>query len=133
MTGKAKNVFLGQADIFVFPTYYPPEGHPWVVVEAMAFGLPVITTDHGAISESVYDGINGFIVEKQNPRMIANRLLTLLNNREMRRDLGSASRKLYLERFTEKVMVRNLCSTFHSTCEYNRGITNSGADELHDN
>ncbi|MBL0340955.1 MAG: glycosyltransferase family 4 protein [Bacteroidetes bacterium] len=58
--GQKKFDILNEADIFIFPTYYRNEGHPWVIVEAMAAGLPVISTDHAAISESVYDGINGF-------------------------------------------------------------------------
>ena len=55
------NYFIN-ADIFVFPPR-APEGHPLVLVEAMAAGLPIISTDQGAITESVIDGENGFIVE----------------------------------------------------------------------
>ena len=64
--GDKKFSILNEADIFVFPTYYRNEGHPWVTVEAMAAGLPVISTDHAAISESVHDGKNGYLVEKKN-------------------------------------------------------------------
>ncbi|MBK7712563.1 MAG: glycosyltransferase family 4 protein [Bacteroidales bacterium] len=47
---------LTEADIFTF-TPGIPEGHPWVIVESMAAGLPIISTDQGAITESVIDKI----------------------------------------------------------------------------
>jgi glycosyltransferase involved in cell wall biosynthesis len=112
--GKEKYDLLNTADIFVFPTYYPPEGHPWVIVEAMANGLPIITTDHAAISESVVNNINGFLVEKQNPDDIAEKLMILLNNHKLRKTMGQESRKLYQDKFTEEKMVEGISLVFNS-------------------
>ena len=42
--GEEKFKVLSSADIFVFPTFYRNEGHPWVIVEALASGLPIIST-----------------------------------------------------------------------------------------
>jgi glycosyltransferase involved in cell wall biosynthesis len=114
LSGQAKQAALTSADIFVFPTYYPPEGHPWVIVEAMAAGLPVISTDQGAILESVQDGINGFIVGKQNPAELADRAIELIRNAERRQAMGRESRRLYEERFTEERMVANLAAAFRA-------------------
>lgn len=114
VTGHAKSTLFHSADIFVFPTYYPPEGHPWVIVEAMAAGLPIITTDQGAITESVIDGVNGFIIEKRNPQQIAEKLKILIEDPELRRRMGNASRSLYEENFTEKKMVEKLSKAFNS-------------------
>jgi glycosyltransferase involved in cell wall biosynthesis len=114
LTGKAKWDLLFSSDIFILPTYYPAEGHPWVIVEAMAAGLPIITTDQGAITESVKDGVNGFIVEKRNPHQIAEKIKFLIEHPEIRKKMGEESRRLYLENFTEEKMVERLSHAFNS-------------------
>ena len=106
------NFFLN-SDIFVF-TPRMPEGHPWVIIEAMAAGLPIISTDQGAITESVIDGVNGFIVETHNPQQIAEKIKFLLENPDIRIQMGRESRRLYLEKFTEDKMVENLTRVFNT-------------------
>ena len=101
------------SDIFVFPTYYPAEGHPWVIVEAMAFGLPIITTDQGCIKESVLDKVNGFIVEKQSSRQIADKIMILIKDSKLRAKMGGMSRKLYLEKFSEDQLVSRMSKVFN--------------------
>ncbi|MBS1636790.1 MAG: glycosyltransferase [Bacteroidetes bacterium] len=110
---KNKFQYLANADVFVFPPR-DPEGHPWSVVEAMAAGLPVISTDQGAIVESVQDGVNGFIVPPGNPAAIAEKLQTLLMDKSLREAMGKQSRSLYLNNFTEANMVENFSRTFQS-------------------
>jgi len=102
-----KLAFMAQADVFVF-TPREPEGHPWVIVEALASGLPIISTDQGAIRESVRDGVNGYLVAPRNPREIAERLRLLLERPELRATMAAASRRLYEENFTEEKMVERL-------------------------
>jgi glycosyltransferase involved in cell wall biosynthesis len=109
--GEQKFRFLSEADIFIFPPR-APEGHPWVVVEAMAAGLPVISTDQGAIVESVHDGKNGFIVPVRDPAAIAERLGLLINDPLKRTQMGEYSRHLYETEFTEKRMVERLTAVF---------------------
>jgi glycosyltransferase involved in cell wall biosynthesis len=113
VTGAAKHDALRNADIFVFPSYYPPEGHPWVLVEAMAAGLPVISTDQGAIAEYVLSGVNGFIVEKHNPSQVAARIVLLASDARKREQMGRASRKLYEENLTETQLVDRMAYAFH--------------------
>lgn len=103
---------MSDADIFVFPPR-APEGHPWVIVEAMAAGLPIISTDRGAIIESVKHGENGFIVPASDPQAIADRIAELVNFPEKRQRMGQNSRKHYLSNFTEAAMVKNLTNIFH--------------------
>jgi len=105
--------FLINSDIFIFPPR-EPEGHPWVIIEAMAAGLPIIATDQGAISESVIDGVNGFIVEKRNPEQISEKIKYLMDNPEIRKKMGKKSREFYLNKFTEEKMVENLSKAFIS-------------------
>lgn len=110
-SGAEKWRFFEKADIFVFPPR-EPEGHPWVIVEAMAAGLPIISTDRGAITESVVDGKNGFIVDAAHPEQIAGRLLQLINDPDLRQRMGNQSRRIYEERFTEEKMVENMSTIF---------------------
>ena len=109
--GKKKMEFLSKADIFVFPPR-APEGHPWVIVEAMAAGLPVISTDRGAIAECILDGQNGFIVPVNNPEQLAIKMNLLISDNSLRERMGRESRRLYEENFTEEKMVGRLSETF---------------------
>ena len=111
VTGQEKIKLLQEANIFVFPTYYPMEGHPWAIVEAMAAGLPIITTDQGCIKESVIDGENGFIIPKKNPDAIANKILKLIHDPELRKRMGLKSRELYHAKFTGEHFVQNMIDT----------------------
>lgn len=119
--GERKYNIYAVSDIFVFPPN-KPEGHPWVIVEALAAGLPVISTDMGAITESVIDNYNGYIVEPNSPCMLAEKILNLCNDRELRERMGNNSRSLYLSNFTEKIMVERLAKIFHSLDSQSRLI-----------
>jgi glycosyltransferase involved in cell wall biosynthesis len=112
VTGDNKFQFLSNADIFVFPPK-APEGHPYAIVEAMAAGLPIISTDQGAIVESVKDGINGFIVEPGNPQQIADKISFLISHPDIRIAMGQKSRSLYEANFTEEKMIERLSNVFN--------------------
>lgn len=114
VVGPAKLDLLLGSDILVFPTYFPFEGHPWVIVEAMAAGLPIVSTDHAAIRESVEDGVNGYLVEKQAPGDIADKVITLCRDRDLRDRMGKASRELYEAKFTEAKMVDHMTTALTS-------------------
>ena len=115
--GEEKNKLLASTDIFVFPTYYPNEGHPWVIVEAMAASLPIISTNHAAIPESVFDGVNGFLVEKQSPKQIAEKILFLAENPKVRERMGNESHRIYLENFTEEKMLERFTACFEKVAQ----------------
>lgn len=98
--GKDKEVFLQEADIFVFPTYYPKECFPLVLLEAMAHGIACISTDEGGIPGIIDDGKTGFMVERQNVGQLAARIETLLDNPQLCKDMGTAGRKRFEDEFT---------------------------------
>jgi glycosyltransferase involved in cell wall biosynthesis len=64
------------ADVFAFSTFY--EHHPFAVLEALATGLPVVTTTVGGIPETIESGKNGFLVKPFNPRQFSEKILYLL-------------------------------------------------------
>lgn len=77
-------------DIFVLSSLR--EGLPNSILEAMALGIPVVTTDVAGAKELVVDGDSGFVVSQQSPDQLANRVLKLLDDPEMRVRMKQASR-----------------------------------------
>ncbi len=112
-TGKEKYEILSNCDIFIF-TPIMPEGLPLVLIEAMAAGLPIITSNQGAISEIVIDGENGYIIDPVTPQKIAEKIRYLINNPEIRLKMGDKSRSLYEDHYTAKTMVKNYSDLFLS-------------------
>ena len=114
LSGKEKRKILANADIFIFPTYYRNEGHPWVIVEALAAGLPIISTDRGAIIESVIDGYNGYIVNPKRPKEIAEKIIKLTDDKDLRDQMSINSLNVYKEKFTEQKLVDNFSNVFNT-------------------
>ncbi len=87
-----------QADIFVLPSY--KEGFGIVLLEAMYYGLPIVTTNISAIPELVRDGETGLLVSPGNSQELATALATLIEHPGIRKDLGHASRKQLLQNYS---------------------------------
>jgi len=83
---------LEQSHIMAFPSYYR-EGVPKSLIEASAIGRPIVTCDSIGCRDVVTDGENGFLVEPQNPVMLADRLRKLIENPELRKQMGLNARK----------------------------------------
>lgn len=115
-SGDAKFQMFANADLFVFPPIMP-EGHPWVLVEAMSAGLPIIATDQGAITESVIDGENGFIVPAGDSNAIKEKLKFFEQNKEVRDRMGKRSRELFEQGFSGEKLADNYTSIFNSVIE----------------
>jgi glycosyltransferase involved in cell wall biosynthesis len=86
------------SDVFVLTSH--TEGISNAVVEAMAAGLPIVTTDAGGMREVVDDGIEGFVVPVRDPAAVSARLATLAGDDRRRRAMGEAARKRALADFT---------------------------------
>ncbi len=80
-----------QSDIFVLPTR--ADCSPWVVIEAMACGLPVVSSRVGGITEMSPDGETGFLLEPDDYPGLAERLDALVSDAGLRRRLGDAGRR----------------------------------------
>ena len=78
---------LNSSDIFVLPSY--GEGFPLVILEAMAAGLPIISTPVGAIPEVINDGENGFFVKPMDHIALAEKIILLIKNEYLRNELGN--------------------------------------------
>src|SRR6266478_2194162 len=77
VSGQKKNELLREADLFCFPTFYQNENQPVNLIEAMAFGLPILTTRWRSIPELFPPG-HGCLVDIGSPGQVASALLALL-------------------------------------------------------
>lgn len=89
VTGKEKVELFQNAMIYILPSY--GENLPFSLLEAMALGLPVVTTPVGAIPEIVKDGENGFLVEPGDVNAIASCVNRLLRDELLRRAMSDAN------------------------------------------
>lgn len=87
------------ADIFCFPSFYESESFGNVVVEAMMFNLPIVATQWRGIPDIVDEGTTGYLVPIKDAAAIADKLLVLIRNTALRKSMGNAGRKRYLEKF----------------------------------
>jgi glycosyltransferase involved in cell wall biosynthesis len=113
MSGEEKWQTFADADVFLF-TPNGPEGHPWVIVEALSAGLPIISTDQGAIVESVLHNKNGIILKNSSPNEISKELERMMLDKDMIEEMGKESKLHYNQNFTEARMVENISKTFNS-------------------
>jgi glycosyltransferase involved in cell wall biosynthesis len=91
-------------DIFVFPSLM--EGLPLVLLEAMAGGMPVVTTETCGMADIVQDDINGLLVPAANAGAIAEAVARLHSSQELRRRLGLAAQAQMRNYTWEKIAAR---------------------------
>lgn len=114
VTGEAKWRLYGQADIFCFPTHYSAEGFPVVLLEAMMFQLPIVSTKWRGIPEIVDAGETGLLVEPGDASGLAAALKVLLDNSRLRKAMGNKGRDRYLAHFTAERYQQNMESVLAS-------------------
>lgn len=88
---------LGACTVYVLPSYR--EGTPRTVLEAMAMGRPVITTDAPGCRETVIDGVNGFLVPPKSADDLASAMLQCIERHSMLAAMGDRSREIAVERY----------------------------------
>jgi glycosyltransferase involved in cell wall biosynthesis len=111
------------ADVFSFAPIWN-EGFGIPPIEAMAAGTPVVATRSGAIPEIVRDQQTGFLVTKNDPRALADNILKLLGDQELRLKMGRAARDWVLENFTWDIVAERMYQCYADLC----GMKNQGAD-----
>ena len=79
----------------------------------MSYGLPCISTNEGAISEIIDDGKTGFIVDKDNPQMLAEKLEVLIKDAALRQEMGNAGKKKFEEGYTLEIFEHNIFNALH--------------------
>ena len=95
---------LGAADIFALGSDY--EGNPLSVIEAMAAGLPIVSTAAGGVPELLQNGKQGFIVQPGHGEELSEAMVILLKDRDLRRTMGAAAAARAKENFDVSAMVK---------------------------
>ncbi len=101
---------LAVSDVFVLPSYR--EGLPRSIIEAMAMGKPIVATNIRGCREEVVDGYNGFLVEKENTRELAEKLRVLISDPSLRETFGRRSREIVERSFDERTVLQKQIDLF---------------------
>jgi glycosyltransferase involved in cell wall biosynthesis len=95
---------LNASDIFVLCSRM--EGNPMAIQEAMASGLPVIATAVGGVPDLIDDGVNGLLVPPNDETALMHALQNLVNQADLRRQIGLAARQYAVSHLDVRYMVR---------------------------
>jgi glycosyltransferase involved in cell wall biosynthesis len=113
--GAEKDAFLGRVDILAFPTL--ADTFPVVSIEAMAFGLPVVASEEGALSEIVQRERTGYLVPKGDAVALADALQQLISDPVLRLRMGKAGRDRYEHFYTLDHFENGLASALGAIIE----------------
>jgi glycosyltransferase involved in cell wall biosynthesis len=100
---EALTEIMAETDIFLMSSIL--EGQPLGVVEAMAYGCPIVTTSVGGIPELIEDGVNGLLCRPRDPACLAAKVQTLIEEPALRAELGRAARHSYEQGLFQPVAV----------------------------
>ena len=111
--------YYRRADIFVLPCVIDSQGDrdgiPVTLMEAMAMGLPVVSTPVSGIPELIQNRHSGLLVEPENAEQLAEAIKTLIQNRDMRKKFGERGRKKVMRDFNIEKTLELLISNFRSS------------------
>jgi glycosyltransferase involved in cell wall biosynthesis len=109
---------LAAANVFVLPSVIDPDGGmdnlPTVIMEAMATGLPVVSTNIGGIPEMVVENETGFLVQTGDAAAMADAIETVINNRSSAARLGQSGYERARMLFSIEKNVRELCALLNA-------------------
>lgn len=111
-------IFFRDSDIFLAPSVTAEsgdrEGTPTVLMEALAQGLPVVSTEHSGIPEIVDDGSIGFLVPERDVDSLEKKIQILIDDPELRKEMGRRGRRKIDKEFNIKNLTGDLANIYHS-------------------
>lgn len=114
ITGNAKKEFFTDTDIFVFPSWYRYEGLPLVILAAMSSSIPVVSVkETGVIADIVAENETGILTEKKNPQETADAIIYLIENPDIRIEMGRKGKEKFEKEFTLKTNINNIIRVFN--------------------
>lgn len=100
--------YFAACDIFCFPSYFEAESFGLVLVEAMQFAKPVISTHWRGIPSVVSDGISGYLVPVRDPLAVADKMVLLGGDPALRQRMGMEGRRIFEREFTLEAFHRSM-------------------------
>jgi glycosyltransferase involved in cell wall biosynthesis len=110
ISGESKKQVLQDADIFVLPSY--SEGFSFAILEALAYGLPVVTTNVGALPEIITDGKNGFVIEPGDYEALSEKIVQLIDDENLRKEMAQRNLEKAAREFTVERVAKDLGDIF---------------------
>lgn len=110
VSGAAKEAELQHASVFALPSYN--EGLPMAILEAMAAGLPVVSTPIGGIPDAVRDAVDGYLVKPGDIDALTRRLGELLGDSNLRMRMGQSARQRAIQLFSADAVLPRLESLY---------------------
>ncbi|MBE2975906.1 glycosyltransferase family 4 protein [Priestia megaterium] len=104
------NDLLKRVDFLVLPSYN--EGLPMAILEAMNFGLPIISTYVGGIPEVITNSDNGYLIEPGEIDELTKALTSLIKSEELRLEMGEKNRAIILKRFDIQSLMKDLSNIY---------------------
>lgn len=104
--------WLEKGTVFVLPSYYR-EGVPRSIQEAMALGMPIITTNVPGCRDTVNPGVNGLLVRPNDPHALATAMRHLAVNPLIAEEMGRNSLQMAKERYDDKVINSRVLDAMH--------------------
>jgi glycosyltransferase involved in cell wall biosynthesis len=115
---------LRPMDLFVHPSW--AESFPYVVLEAMALGKPIVASDVGGIGEAIEEGIGGLLVPARSEDLLGRALCDLLDDRDRATHMGEQALRRVSSRFTRAGMIDRLACVYDELVRPSHGITPIG-------
>jgi glycosyltransferase involved in cell wall biosynthesis len=106
---------LGASDVFVLSSDY--EGNPLAVMEAMAAGLPIVSTSVGGVPELVTDGRDGILVDPADEIGFKDSLQLLLDKPDVRKSMGLSAARTAGAKFDVRLMIQAYEALYQSLCD----------------
>lgn len=106
------------SDITVIPSNY--EGYGLVAVESLACGRPVIMTDTGCAGDMVIDGLTGYVVPVNRPKILSKKIIQLLQDTDLRMKMGENGRNLVIKTQLEKDDLNRMIEMYETTIKFTR-------------
>ena len=114
--GSQKDETFRSANVLLLPSYN--EGLPISVLEAMAYGFPVVATDEGGIAEAVEDGVNGYLIQPGEHQRLAECMDRLAESEELRKAMGRSGYELASQKFSLAIIIGQLEALYGELGEY---------------
>jgi len=116
--GEEKYLTLHHCDALVFPTYYPFEVFPGVILEAMQCGKAVISTHHGVIEDIIDEGETGMLVQPKNVDQLAERMNNFLSQKDQTKLMGQSGKEKFFREYTLKHFETNMKQMFEQVVTF---------------
>lgn len=126
------NVFIQMIPLGVMPSFYriadvcvypssSQEPFGITMLESLASAVPIVVTQSGGMVEIIKDGINGFVVKIKDYKQLAEKCISILEDKKLRQKLGENGKMLIREKYTKEIMTENTVKVYEKALRGAKG------------